>query len=475
MADRIKNGLKWVSISTISRNIVGLFQVSILTRLLDKEDFGVIAIASLFVNFTILFTDMGVSSGILHFQNITRKQYSSLFVFNVFFGFVLTSLLYVISPFFVRIYNSEELINIVHILCLSVFINSVGNQQRIVCQKKTKFKRLAIIEILSSFITCIVALVTALSGYGVYSLAYSTIAGVVFNNMSHFVLGILKDNTLSPHFNLSEIIPFLKIGIYSIGSQILDFFTRELDIIIISSTLGLNFLGVYNVAKRISLSMYGFVNPMISKVFTPLLAEIHNKKDMLFESYTTLVSSISLISLPIFLLISALSPTIMYYVFGENFVEGAPIQSVFAIMYGINCFLGTCSSLQIATARTDIGLQWTIFSIICTAIIFYVSSRIGIIAFLIGIIIRTSVDVVFMWLFQFKRMLSISWTKYFNLFKIPLLVSIMLVCPFWILFYYPSYFVSIVGSVLFAILYVLILWQSRFRITMQYLYIRLKG
>lgn len=475
MQDKIKSGLKWVSFSTIIRNIVSLVQISMLARLLDKDDFGIIAIAGLFVNFTILFTDMGVSSGILHFQKISKNQYSSLFIFNIFIGSVLTIFLYIISPYLIRLYDSEELLDVVHILCFSVFINSVGNQQRIVCQKRSNFKRLAIVEIISSLVTFIIAFITAFSGYGVFSLAYSTIVGVIFNNISHFLIGILKDNNLSLHFKLSEIIPFLKIGIYSIGSQILDFFTRELDIVVISATLGLNFLGVYNIAKRITLSLYGFITPMISKVFTPVLAGINNNKERLCESYTILMSSMSLISLPTFFLISALSPTLMYFVFGENFVEGAPIQSVFAIMYGVNCFLSTCSSLQIATARTDIGLQWTIFSIICTTIVFYISSKIGITAFLIGIIFRTLIDIIFIWLIQFKRMLNISWTKYFDLFKLPLFISFILVSPFWILFYYPSYLITIFGGILFVILYVLILWHSKFRITIQYLYDRLRN
>ena len=55
----------------------------------------------------------------------------------------------------------------------------------------------------------------------------------------------------------------------------MDFFSRELDILIVSATLGLEFLGVYNIAKKIPTALYSFINPIVTKVFTPLFALIN--------------------------------------------------------------------------------------------------------------------------------------------------------------------------------------------------------
>ena len=93
MANRIVRGLGWTTASMVVRNIVQLLQIAILTRFLDKSDFGIVAIANLFIGFTSMFLDMGISVGIIHRQNITNKEYSSLFWLNIFFGVVLTSTL----------------------------------------------------------------------------------------------------------------------------------------------------------------------------------------------------------------------------------------------------------------------------------------------------------------------------------------------------------------------------------------------
>jgi len=85
-------------------------------------------------------------------------------------------------------------------------------------------------------------------------------------NVTHLIIGLLKDSRLHFHFAFSETIPYLKIGIYQVGSSILDFVTRELDILIISATLGLEFLGVYNIAKRVPTAIYSFIQPIVGRV-----------------------------------------------------------------------------------------------------------------------------------------------------------------------------------------------------------------
>lgn len=74
------SGMKWTTLSAIVKSVVKLLQVAILTRFLPKSDFGTIAIAVLFIGFTELFLDMGISSAILHKQDTTREEYSSLFL-----------------------------------------------------------------------------------------------------------------------------------------------------------------------------------------------------------------------------------------------------------------------------------------------------------------------------------------------------------------------------------------------------------
>lgn len=77
------NGVKWTSLSAVVNACAKLGQISILTRFLRKEDFGLIAIAVLVISFTEIFMDMGISSAVLHKQDISNN----IFAFALFLLF----------------------------------------------------------------------------------------------------------------------------------------------------------------------------------------------------------------------------------------------------------------------------------------------------------------------------------------------------------------------------------------------------
>lgn len=457
----IVKGIGWTTISSIARNGVSLLQIAILTRFLEKEDFGIIAIAMLFVGFTQLFLDMGISAGIMHRQNITNKEYSSLFWLNIFVGIFLSLILYILSPFLTAGYNSKELTGIVQMLCFSILINALGTQQRTYCQKKLYFKRMALLEILSAITTFTVAILTAYYGHGAYSLAYSTLAGAIVFNVCHFIIGLIKDSRLSFHFNLNETKPFLKIGFFQVSSSILDFFSRELDILIVSATLGIEFLGVYNIAKKIPTSLYSFINPIVGRVITPLFAIISQNISELKNKYILTSKALSWISFPMYFFIGAIAPTLLYYVFGADYVEGAYIVVIFSTMYAFNGVNGICGSLQIATGRTDIGFIWTIYRVVSTAIIYYTSSLYGMKIFLIGILFSILLNVFMVWYIQFRTMVKVSFWEYINIYKTSFFISTFLSSAIILINFSPSLLYSISMCLLYVILFIIFIFKSK--------------
>ena len=88
------NGIKWTSFSSIYVAIINLVQIAILTRYLMPSDFGLIAIVTVVIGFSALFMDMGISSAIIHRQDISHDQLSSLYWFNVFVGILLCLIVY---------------------------------------------------------------------------------------------------------------------------------------------------------------------------------------------------------------------------------------------------------------------------------------------------------------------------------------------------------------------------------------------
>ncbi|MEL6561612.1 MAG: oligosaccharide flippase family protein, partial [Bacteroidota bacterium] len=170
LRNRAVSGIKWTSIEKIGKAIFQVLQVAILTRFLEKEAFGLIAIAVVVINFTNIFVDMGMTSAILFKQDANQKEYSSIYWLNLIVSIGLCILLLILTPLISSFYNEPELKYIIPILSTNILLVALGRQHRTIMQKEFRFKPIAIVELAAYFLGLLVAILTAYEGFGVYSL-----------------------------------------------------------------------------------------------------------------------------------------------------------------------------------------------------------------------------------------------------------------------------------------------------------------
>ncbi len=110
------SGVKWTTISTIGVNILQLIQLAILARLLDSTAFGLMAIVMVIVGFSQAFLDMGISNAIIHKQDISQEQLSTLYWVNVIAGVLIFLVVCGVSPFVAIFYHQPELTKLIILL-----------------------------------------------------------------------------------------------------------------------------------------------------------------------------------------------------------------------------------------------------------------------------------------------------------------------------------------------------------------------
>lgn len=428
------SGIAWTTVSAIVRSIVGLLQVAILTRLLTKADFGIVAIANIFIGFTQIFLDLGISSGILHRQGITSREYSSLFWLNIITGVLLTAVLCAITPIVAKVYKEPSLVRILSLLSLTILFYSFGSQHRTVQQKEMQFKTMALIEISAALLTILSAVFFALKGLGVYSLVYSTMINAFVANFVYFIVGITRDRNIHFHFSFQETLPFLKIGVFSIGSHILDYFSREIDVMIISATLGKEKLGVYSLCKRIVTTLYSLINPIVTRILTPALAVIQNNVERVRSMYYSVVETMALVNLPIYFLVAIFSYPILFYLYGNQYIDAYMILSLLAIHYGYLSTGNPVGSLQIAMGRTDSGFYWTICRIILYSLAVWVGSHFQIEGIVVCLFMISLLSSPLSWQITIRPLIGGHFLSFFLLSFRPLLVAAIIALPFYFLF-----------------------------------------
>ncbi|MFI1772638.1 MOP flippase family protein [Thalassobellus citreus] len=368
------SGVKWMSVSTIFVAVSAVLKASILTRLLNVADFGLMAIVTFILGFITLFIDLGLTTAILHVDKISKSEYASLFWLNIGFSILLFLILLLISPFVSLAYNETELELLIPLMASGLVFNALGSQFRTIEQKKLNFKLLAIVDIVSSAFSLILAILLALLEFGVYALVYSSLFYTISGGLFYFIKGI-KNNVFKFYFNLPDTRPFLKIGIFNIGGQIINYFNKEIDILIVGNIFGTEILGGYSLAKQLVDRPLRVIRPIVMKVMAPVLSLVKNDKVALRDNYLKTVKLVSSLSFPIYFVFIVFAAPIVNLFYGigyENIIILVRILAVYMFFVSIRIPLG---SLIIATGKTNMEFYWFLITFIIMPITILIGSR----------------------------------------------------------------------------------------------------
>jgi O-antigen/teichoic acid export membrane protein len=372
------SGAKWTTISTVILTICALLKVSILTRFLDKEDFGLMALISFVLAFSDLFADMGITTAILHKQSISKKELSSLYWFNLSFSLFLFAIIYLGSPLIASFYEEPELSYLIPLACVNLMLSGIGRQFKTILQKELKFKEIAFVDISAIISSLLLAVVLAIQNYGVLSLIYASLIQYFISNFVFFIIGLINSHNIKFYFSFSRIKPLLRIGIYQVGGQVTNYFNRDLDILIVGKFLGADTLGGYSLAKQLVLRPSQVINPILTRVASPLLAKYQLNISELKNNYLKLVKIVSTINLPIYLGLILFAPVVVQVLYGDGYEEINSIVRILCIYMFLRAISNPVGSLIVATGKTHIEFAWNMFLLIIFPLAIYLGSQINI-------------------------------------------------------------------------------------------------
>lgn len=405
------SGVKWTTVSTIFLTGAQLIKISVLARFLDKADFGLMAIVVFVLGFTNLFANMGLSAAILHKQDITKNQYASLYWFNFMISVFIFFMVWLITPFIAGFYKQSELNKLIPLMALTILFAAFGRQFNVIEQKELNFKFISLVNISGASISLVVAIILAYYNFGVYALVYSVILLQIYSNTAFFIKGI-KRIGIKLHFNFKETKPFLKIGVYQVGGQVINYFNRDFDILIIGKLFGPGVLGGYSLAKQLVYRPAQLINPILGKVGAPVLAKFQNNITTLKINYLKLLNIISSLNFVIYLGIIIFAKYIVIILYGPTYSNIVIIVRILAIYMYVRSLGNPVGSLVIATGQTNLEFFWNIFILFVIPAVIYISAQYSLVIVAWSISITMILLIVPGWYFMIKKMTNATLKEY---------------------------------------------------------------
>lgn len=352
-----------------SNVLVQLILNSILARLLTPNEFGVVAIITVFINFFTMLADLGIGPAIIQNKKLQEKEISDIFIFT-FFAAVIVSIVFAIFSFPLSfMYNNNVYISLGGILSFSILFNILNIVPNALLLKQKKFKTLGIRTVIITIVGGILTIILALNGAKYYSLVISSVLVAILTFCFNFYATKIK---IYPKFNWNSIKKIREFSSYQLGFNFINYFSRNLDNLLIGKFLGEVPLGYYDKAYKLMLYPVQNLTHGITPVLHPILSEYQNERDMIYKSYIKLVKILSLLGIFASVFCFFATKEIIIIMFGEQWIRSIPAFRILSLSIWPQMITGMIGAIFQSTGETkklfNTGIINTIITIGCILI-----------------------------------------------------------------------------------------------------------
>jgi O-antigen/teichoic acid export membrane protein len=386
------NNIGWSTAAKFSRQLMQFFFQIILARLLDPSDFGLLAMILVFSALADILKNLGLGAAIIQSNNITPVHLSSAFWVNVSAGLGIFLLFQISAGFISNFYESPKLESVVRAYAFIYLIGSFNIVQESLLQKRMKFKRLFVIELIAVFVGGIISLVLAYNGYRVWALVWQYLTITIL-----FTVLIWSTSNWRPSFLFSNtaIKTMKKFGMNLLGHDLLSFVSRNTDNLLIGKILGPVQLGIYSRAYFLMLQPINITNQVLARVMFPVLSKLQDKPEEIKRVYLKSTRLVSFILFPAITYTFVAAEPLILILMGEKWIETAFVLQIFCVYSFADSIGVTIGWIYKSTGRTDIMLRWAVYSVTINLTAIITGLRWGI----TGVAICYTVSfLVFLWL-----------------------------------------------------------------------------
>lgn len=418
------SGVKWSGVSMGVTTALQFITLAVLARLLSPSDFGLMGMIMVVIGFAQAFADMGLSNAIIQRQDVEEDNLSSFFWINVFSGIIILICILLCRPI-IALYFKQPVLSDYLIFAAFIFlITPVGQIFTTILKKELKFETLSKIKIAGSVVYSISTIGLALAKFEVLSLIFGQLIRSLFTVIILFFI-FRKIWLPRLHFSITEIKSYLSFGTFQMGEKAVNYFSANIDYIIIGRFLGPAALGFYTLAYNLMIFPLTKINPIITNVAFPVFSIIQNDNDRLKRGYCKVINYISMLSFPMLAGMLVVAPEFIRLIYGAKWEPSIAVLQIFCFV-GIFKSLGNpIGSILLAKGRADIGFYWNVFVVIVVSVAAIVGVNWGIVGVAVAMLIL-QVPCFFIIQSTVNKLINLKFSEYFKAIQIPVVCSVVM-------------------------------------------------
>jgi O-antigen/teichoic acid export membrane protein len=341
----------WNYLSFASGKFLVLATTAVLARLLTPQEFGIVAFATVAVNWLGVLKDLGLGGAVIQRREDTEEAAQTAYVLNLGVSVLLTAGTFLAAPAVASFFREPLVVPILRVLSFTFLIQALGSIHLVLLRRNLDFRRKLVPDIGQAVVKGIASIAFALAGFGVWSLVWGSLIGALASSLLAWVVIPWK-----PRFRMHRrlVRPLMRFGMPLLVTDIEAGIWSNLDYLIVGRLLGDTALGVYTLAYRLPEMLILSVWRVLGAAIFPFFASIQQLPDLLRKGFLATIRYSQIVVVPLCVGLFITAGPAVEVLFGEQWRGAIPVLrllAVFALVGSIGVNIG---DVYKAIGRPDI-------------------------------------------------------------------------------------------------------------------------
>lgn len=348
----------WSLAQQVGRQASNYIVFAVLAILLSPHEFGLVALATAWLAFIAVFSELGFGVALIQRENLESRHLSSTFAMNMVVGLGLSVAGVAASWPIAALVRTPELQPVMAVLSISFIINALSFTQTALAQREFRFRELAVRDVAASLSGGTVGIALAAFGAKTWSLvAQSMVASTVAAAL------LWRSSRWRPRLEEVSLAHVKELWHYS--SRILTYnafkyLVQNVDQLIIGYLMGPIALGAYVFAAKVVLTPMTSLRGAFGAYLFPKFSRLQSDARAVSASYELFMKIIAACVMPAMAAVAVAGPLVIALLFGDKWSAAAPLVQIFTLVAVAQALIAPVGELMKALNRPGWLLGWAV-------------------------------------------------------------------------------------------------------------------
>ena len=328
--NQILSNFIWRFAERCGAQLVTFIVSIVLARILAPEDYGQIALITVFTTIMQVFVDSGLGTALIQKKDADDLDFSSVFYFNFAVCLILYVVMFVAAPFIAGFYNNSSLTPIIRVISLTIVISGVKGIQQSYVSRYMLFKRFFYATLGGTIFSAFLGIGLAYAGFGLWAIVAQQLSNTTIDTL---ILWLTVKWRPKKMFSWERLRGLLSFGWKMLASSLLDTIYTNIRSLIIGKMYSSADLAYYNQGEKFPNVIASNINTSIDSVLLPTMASVQDDPEQVKSMTRRAIKTSTYILAPFMMGMAFCATPIVRLVLTDKWLFCVPFLRIFCITY----------------------------------------------------------------------------------------------------------------------------------------------